>query len=215
MGMTMETVKEYIRQEKNKGNTSISIEEIEKRLDREDKVIPIEIAKLEMEHQRKTLIKQLAEQNILENQLENFKSTVSTGQNALKYAIIINGGATVAFIAFLNEHLAQINNSNELLLIMPYLIWALISFGVGTVLAGLGVGWSYFAQYGYWKNYNENIAPKIRDWVKKEGTLIIDTKMSWFHIGALALYGISYICTLVGIIFFVCGVTDVFKIQLF
>ena len=215
MGMAMETVKEYIQQEKNKGNTSISIEEIEKRLDREDKVIPIEIAKLEMEHQRKTLIKQLAEQNILENQLENFKSTVSTGQNALKYAIIINGGATVAFIAFLNEHLAQINNSNELLLIMPYLIWALISFGIGTVSAGLGVGCSYFAQYGYWKNYNENIVPKIRDWVEKEGTLIIDIKMSWFHIGALVLYGISYICTLVGIIYCVRGFTYTFNIQLF
>lgn len=62
------------------------------------------------------------------------------GQNALKSIIMINGGASVAFIAFLNNNLSKFLVDDILSEVYLSLWYVLIAFDVGTFLAGTGYG---------------------------------------------------------------------------
>lgn len=112
--MAHEILKNFIKHQKEAGRSSISIDELETMLASEDEVLPIELKKLDLAHQRKILMMQMAEASIQQSSLENFKAVISVGQNALKSILMINGGATVAFIAFLNNNLGKFLQSGDL-----------------------------------------------------------------------------------------------------
>ena len=73
--------------------------------------------------------------------LEEFKAVIQQGQNALKAAFLMNGGAVIAILAFLGK-LAGINQ-----VAMSALSDAMLIFVSGVFLAGLASGCTYLAQY--------------------------------------------------------------------
>lgn len=73
--------------------------------------------------------------------LENFKAVITQGQNALKAAFLMNGGAAVAILAFMGKlsdsKPSFITNFNEPMMIFVF----------GIFLAGLSSGFTYLSQW--------------------------------------------------------------------
>ena len=81
--------------------------------------------------------------------VEMFKSVIGYGSAALKSAILINGGAAVALLAFIgniwSKEIAQAAVS--------HLTSAIAYFSFGVLAAAVGTASSYFTQYYYSENY--------------------------------------------------------------
>ncbi|WP_047145281.1 hypothetical protein [Aquamicrobium sp. LC103] len=77
------------------------------------------------------------------SQMEMFRSVIMLGQNAIRSMTMINGGASVALLAFLG-HLASIRSEA-----IPTYANCLAPFVVGTLLAGLVSGGTYLSQWLY------------------------------------------------------------------
>lgn len=75
--------------------------------------------------------------------LESFRAVITAGQNAIRSMILINGGASVAILAFLG-HLASTNTGA-----IPAFAGCLVPFAAGTLLGGLVSGGTYLAQWLY------------------------------------------------------------------
>ena len=73
--------------------------------------------------------------------LESFKAVIAAGQNATRTMILINGGASVAMLAFLG-HLARIGSNS-----IPAYANCLLPFALGTLIGGLVSGGTYLAQF--------------------------------------------------------------------
>ncbi|QQR69350.1 MAG: hypothetical protein IPI58_01310 [Alphaproteobacteria bacterium] len=73
---------------------------------------------------------------IFEWQLETFRSAITSGQNAVKSAFLLNGGAAVALLAFLGQKGAS-----------PAVVDALLPFAWGVFLAAFTSGTIYATQY--------------------------------------------------------------------
>ena len=196
--MANELLKNFLQREKANGTKSVFIDSIEMLLASEDEIAPVNIKKLELANQRRLLMMQMTENNILQTQQEHFKAIISMGQNALKSIVMINGGATVAFIAFMNNNLAHFLKTGELTAIYVFLWEALIAFGIGTLFAGMGIGASYFAQGSYAGTFVQQV-PTIRKWAQDGGELNLDFKISYWHIITIGLCLASYLCTFLGI----------------
>ena len=175
----------------------------------ENEIIPIELKMLDLEHQRKMLMLQMAEASIQKSQQEHFKAIISMGQNALKSIVMINGGATVAFIAFMNNNLDHFLKTGELTAVYVFLWEALIAFGIGTLFAGMGIGASYFAQGSYARAFEQQV-PTIRKWAQDGGELNLDFKISYWHIITIGLCLASYLCTFLGIFACAMGFSTLF-----
>lgn len=76
-------------------------------------------------------------------QLEMFKSIIAAGQNAIRSMITINGGASIAMLAFIG-HLARIGSTA-----IPTYAGCLAPFVIGTLLAGTVSGGTYLSQWLY------------------------------------------------------------------
>ncbi|MEQ8307853.1 MAG: hypothetical protein RIA09_14955 [Hoeflea sp.] len=81
--------------------------------------------------------------------LEMFKSVIDAGQNSIRTMIAINGGASVAMLAFMG-HLAS-NESNQ----VANFAASFAPFAVGTFLAGLVSGVTYLSQWLYGGNHTK------------------------------------------------------------
>jgi hypothetical protein len=77
--------------------------------------------------------------------LEGFKSVISSGQNALKTAFLMNGGATVAMLAFVGK-LSDIHVSQ-----IPVFASAMLFFVTGVLLVTISSGFTYMGQWFYFK----------------------------------------------------------------
>lgn len=207
--MANEVIKNFLKHKEESGENSITIAEMETLLASEDEIIPIELKKLDLEHQRKMLMLQMAEASIQKSQIEHFKAIISMGQNALKSIVMINGGATVAFIAFMNNNLAHFLKTGELTAVYVFLWEALIAFGIGTLFAGMGIGASYFAQGSYARAFEQQV-PTIRKWAQDGGELNLDFKISYWHIITIGLCLVSYLCTFLGIFACAMGFSTLF-----
>lgn len=75
--------------------------------------------------------------------LEMFRSVITAGQNALRTALLMNGGATVALLAFLGKLTTE--NPGELAVFSA----TLMIFTIGVFLAGLSSGFTYLSQWFY------------------------------------------------------------------
>ncbi len=73
--------------------------------------------------------------------LENFRAVIAAGQAATKSIILINGGASVAMLAFIG-HLARIGSTS-----VPAYANCLLPFVAGTLLGGIVSGGTYLAQF--------------------------------------------------------------------
>lgn len=81
--------------------------------------------------------------------VEMFRSIISYGAAALKSAILINGGAAAALLAFIGNVWGKGVSSAS---VTP-LTSAIAYFSFGVLAAAIGTASSYFTQYYYGENY--------------------------------------------------------------
>lgn len=80
-----------------------------------------------------------------QSSIEMFKSVIDAGKEALKAAMLINGGAVVALLGFMGAVISKgLSNKLGLALTTP-----LIAFGAGVLAAGLAFGFRYISQAIY------------------------------------------------------------------
>lgn len=91
------------------------------------------------------------------SRIEMFRSVITVGQNALRTAFLMNGGATIALLAFLGK-LSEEHQDR-----IPIFANSLIVFVFGVSLIGLASGFTYFSQMFYASN---------KPWCYKLGLLL-------------------------------------------
>ena len=91
--------------------------------------------------QLQTWIEESKHQN--EGRLEMFRSVIAAGQGAIRSAFLLNGSASVAFLAFL-AHLISSGMEND-----DNFPFCLLLFSVGTLVAAVTSGCTYLSQWFY------------------------------------------------------------------
>ncbi len=184
-----------IEELKREGKSTITLTEIESMLIAskkiECKMDSIELSKLTMQHQRR--LAELNDNNQLK--IEYLKAVISLGQAALKSLFFIVGGATIAFIAFLNNNLRNFLECTQLASIYGYLWGALIAFGFATILSGSGYAIAYISQSYYLKEFEESL-------IKSYNNMQNRNDKSWGDVWRKVTIGIcmmAYFITVVGI----------------
>jgi hypothetical protein len=86
-----------------------------------------------------------------EHNLEMLRSTISTGQSALKSALLINGGAAVALLAFIGSIWTSDNAAKAL----PEISLALLLYVSGVLSAAIAAGFTYLSQAGFGHEFGE------------------------------------------------------------
>jgi hypothetical protein len=81
-----------------------------------------------------------------ENSLEMLRATITTGQMALKSSLLINGGASVAMLAFIGNLWSK---EQALSCLLEQLGLSLAFFVFGVLSAAVASGFTYFSQAGY------------------------------------------------------------------
>jgi hypothetical protein len=81
--------------------------------------------------------------NIHTQRVEMFRSVIQAGQNALRTAFLMNGGASVALLAFIG-HLSSVAPGR-----IPSLAPSLAVFVCGVLVAALATGVTYLSQWFY------------------------------------------------------------------
>jgi hypothetical protein len=75
--------------------------------------------------------------------LETFKVVIASGQNALRAAMLVNGGAAVALLALLGNIVTKTESDRVLKGPLPV---ALLFFGLGVFMSAVASALVYFAQ---------------------------------------------------------------------
>lgn len=106
-----------------------------------------EISQVELERYRADLLLWV-EQNkgIQASQVEMFKSVISSGQNALRTSFMMNGGATVALLAFLGK-LSEEHETK-----IPEFSLCLVIYVIGVLAITIASGSTYLSQWLYASN---------------------------------------------------------------
>lgn len=198
--MAFQHLRSFLNNEKESGTDVVSIKSVEHFLDIEETIYPIEIKKLELENQRKLAFYQSVDNTIIQGQSECFKSIITMGQNALKSIIMINGGASVAFVAFLNNNLTKFLSDVLLSKVYLFLWYALIAFGVGTFLASAGYGLAYLTQIKYYRDSSDQ-SNIIRQAALNNKPIGISAKFSRWHWLTLVCCILAYIAFFMGVYF--------------
>ena len=79
-----------------------------------------------------------------EADLEMFRSVVGAGKTAVTICILVNGGAAVALLTLIGNMYAK---SQDVLLIKPSMLIALVVFSAAVLSAAVASGTSYLTQY--------------------------------------------------------------------
>lgn len=108
----------------------------------------IELEMLKLENQAKLNL----QQHNLTTYLETFKVTITAGSNAVKALMLLNGGASIAFLAFIGN-LWISGKMNESI---PMLVIALRAFCYGVGLAVCCSAFTYFCQYLVQLNFEKD-----------------------------------------------------------
>jgi hypothetical protein len=179
-----------IQRVKAEGTTEVQIARLQEYLERFRDVIdtPIEInaAKLQIVIQEK---KDVAESNRqsqkerAESEREMFRTVITYGSEAMKAAILVNGGAAVALLAFLGS-----SKGISLARVPTSLLANAVLFLVGGVLcAAIAVATAYLTQFYYHQNqYVEptNIDGKMAPFFRYVSMALIGSSYAVFAIGA-------------------------------
>ncbi len=91
--------------------------------------------------------------NIHNSKIEMFRSVISAGQNAIRTSFLMNGGASVALLAFIG-HLAEIKPSSVVAFAN-----VLLPFVLGVLAMTLTSGCTYISQWLY-----DSAKPKAQSW---------------------------------------------------
>lgn len=123
------------------------------------KIDDLELRKMEMEHQRRMTSIEAG----TKVQAEHLKAIISFANATLKSILLINGGAIVAFIAFLSNNLRFAETDPLLAGLYVHLWKALVMFGLGAVAASLCYGASYISQSAFAQEYDQGLVSQGDD----------------------------------------------------
>lgn len=137
-------MKSMIEDIKSKGTAAIYCDNLIAYLSEVQNSPEIEPTPLEIE-QYKADLQNWIESNKLvhESNLEMFRSVISSGQNAIKSSFLLNGGASVALLAFIS-HLAQFEPSK-----VAAFGHCLLPFTLGVLAISVTSGFTYLSQWLY------------------------------------------------------------------
>ncbi|GAB7525298.1 hypothetical protein [Paraburkholderia sp. 2C] len=105
-----------------------------------------QLTEAQAEHQLEVWKAQLSAHSTFN--VEMFKAVIEAGQTALKSAILINGGAAVALLAFAGNAITKwkMEPGTPLLTSVG---WAMTCFAGGTGVGGVATAFRYLSQYGF------------------------------------------------------------------
>ena len=138
-----------LKEAEARGLTSIDTQTLHSIFDNMDAQLSkgsVEPHPLEIEKFRSDLAGSLAHSEQVNNwNLEGFKQVIALGQSTLKSIMIINGGASVAILAFLGNAL---NTANSKVLILPFAN-SMRMFVFGVSLSAIAYALTYLSQLSY------------------------------------------------------------------
>ncbi|MEQ8334503.1 hypothetical protein [Nisaea sp.] len=101
-----------------------------------------DVSAVEIEKYKASLQKWIADhRHNAEQDLENFRSVITMGQNAIRASILLNGGASVAMLAFI----ADLAKGHPAL--VPDYAFCMAIFVFGALLATIVSGMTYLSQW--------------------------------------------------------------------
>ena len=137
--------KDTIKQLKERGVEQIHVDNLINYLDEAEKDLN-STESFDVECYRAKLQKWIEDHKIAHSHsIEMFRSVIQAGQNALHAAFLMNGGSSVAILAFIG-HLAS--SSPEKVSLFAD---CLAIFVVGVLIAGLASGITYLSQWFYFR----------------------------------------------------------------
>ncbi|WP_258241145.1 hypothetical protein [Pseudidiomarina homiensis] len=96
--------------------------------------------------------------------LEMFRSVITAGQNAIKTSLLMNGGATIALLAFLGKLTTE--NPDKLSVFST----SLMIFTFGVFVTGLVSGFTYLSQWLYSSQREQS---KLWGWVLNVSCIVL------------------------------------------
>nr|DAP69687.1 MAG TPA: hypothetical protein [Caudoviricetes sp.] len=163
MNVEYDALSKNIERLKAVGVRTLSIQDIEDLIVEATKVNrkidDLELRKMEMEHQRRMTSIEAG----TKVQAEHLKAIISFANATLKSILLINGGAIVAFIAFLSNNLRFAETDPLLAGLYVHLWKALVMFGLGAVAASLCYGASYISQSAFAQEYEQGLVSQGDD----------------------------------------------------
>ena len=149
--MRIQVFKGAIDATRKRGVEQVSVNELEAYAEKLEKIAsetPEDIsagdAKME-EYRRNHTAFVAARQQEHENNLEMLRSVITVGQLAIKSALLINGGAAVALLAFVGK----LWSSGAVDPVLDGVASGLIQYVWGVLFAAVAAGATYFSQAGY------------------------------------------------------------------
>jgi hypothetical protein len=98
-----------------------------------------------IEHRKMALAGSIASYNAqVQHDLENFRVVIEAGKEAINAAILINGGAVIALMAFVGNAAGHGSSKVVIAMAVPLLL-----FGYGALFGGLAFGGRYISQFCY------------------------------------------------------------------
>ncbi|WP_136477131.1 hypothetical protein [Pseudomonas sp. DG56-2] len=113
-----------------------------------------------------------------ESQLEMLRATIETSHLAIKSALLINGGAAVAFLAFLGAAWSRFTGAS----IRALLASSLEHFVWGVMLTGLGAAVAYVCQAAFGDEFGPH-SQKIGEWLRWLAVLLVLASFWQFYEG--------------------------------
>lgn len=129
---------------KTNGNETINIDILISYLSQVENSVEVEPSPMEMAHYQATL-QHSSDLNKFkhEQDVEMFKSVITSGQNAIKTSFLLNGGAAIAMLAFIG-HLAQFATDK-----VSEFGCAMFPFTLGVLAISVTAGFTYLSQWFY------------------------------------------------------------------
>ncbi len=113
--------------------------------------------------------------------MEMLRSTIQLGQLALKSALLINGGAAVAFLAFMGtawSRLTSLSAKSALACSMEWFVWGVLATGVGTMIA-------YFCQASLGGEFGKR-GEAVGEWLRWATVLAVGLSFVFFTLGGMS-----------------------------
>jgi len=142
-------LKRTIQDVKDKGTAAIYCDNLIAYLDEVAKSPSPNPSELELERYRADLQLHIEQsKNYHASQLEMFKSVIASGQSAMRASFLMNGGASVALLAFIG-HLSSTDPSK-----VSAFSAVIIPFVFGVLVMAMTSGFTYLSQ---WLYHSENL----------------------------------------------------------
>ena len=137
-------LRELIEDLKSKGTAAIYCDNLIAYLKEVEMSPGMELTPIEMERFKADLQGWIeARKSQHESQLEMFRSVISAGQSAIKSSFLLNGGGSVALLAFIG-HLAQFKP-----MAVPTFGECMLPFTLGVLAIAMASGFTYLSQWLY------------------------------------------------------------------